>query len=278
VVKALQKRRLFRILFLFILLALGLILGLHDWHRGVVILHYHSVSSDKGNEEKIRVFPNDFEWQMDYLKRAGYHVVTLQKAVDYLQRGGQLPSKSVAITFDDGYEDNYTQAFPILKKYHYPATIFMVTGEVGGTNSWDKNKMPTKRLLNWTQIEEMQKGGISFQAHTVHHLNITKIPQEKAKSELAESKRVLEKHLKTNMDFFAYPFGSISKKTVQLVRETGFKAAFTSSPGINAYGETDSFRIRRMPVKEIQGGFWGHLFFKSELKFSWLLKIIESMK
>ncbi|MCR6546377.1 polysaccharide deacetylase family protein [Dehalobacterium formicoaceticum] len=256
-------------IFGFVFLILILFLAINNLHRGVMILHYHAVNNDKSSSEKlIRVYPQELAWQMNYLKKAGYHVVTLDKAVDYLKNGSKLPFKSVAITFDDGYEDNLTFALPVLRKYHYPATIFIPTGEIGGTNSWDRERVQSMKLLNWSQMETMQKEGVSFQDHTVHHLNITKISQEKAIYELTASKDVLEKHLKTNIDYFAYPFGSLHQNAVELVQKAGYKAAFTSSPGTNVYGKTDLFRIRRMSVKEMHGGFWGRLLFVLELKFS----------
>lgn len=251
-----------------LLLAAGL-LALHRAHRGVIILHYHGINYAQGPEKLISIEPEDFAWQMQYLQTAGYSVVTLEQAVDYLSKGRRLPPKAVAITFDDGYADNYEQALPILKKHNYPATIFVVTGEIGGTNSWDQDIGFAKlELLSWEQIDELAKNQVSVMPHTVHHLNLTKLSKADAARELAESKAVLEERLALPPAYFAYPYGSLNQAVVDLVKDAGFTAAFTSSPGTNIPSKTDIYRIRRLPVKKDHRGFWGRLLFVWELKLS----------
>ncbi|ATW24329.1 polysaccharide deacetylase family protein [Candidatus Formimonas warabiya] len=266
---------------IYLFLALGFVIiffiGLLWYSQGVVILHYHAVNNDQASEELIRVTPEDFDWQMNHLKKWGYHVVSLQQAVKYLKDGKPLPRKAVAITFDDGYEDNFGEAFPLLRKYAYPATIFMVTGQVGGQNSWDKGRVPRKKMLNWDQIKWMETNGISFQAHTVHHLNLTKIPVKQVQYEISASQDALERHLTNHVNFLAYPYGSINPDVVQIAKKE-FEAAFSSSPGAAVYGNTDLFKIRRMSVKEMHSGAWGHWLFVMELRLSWLIALIEDFK
>lgn len=252
----------------------AILLGFHPAHRGVVILHYHSVNYAQGRESLIAVTPEDFAWHLAYLEKAGYNVVTLAQAVAYLEGEKKLPPKAVAITFDDGYQDNYTLALPLLKKRGFPATVFMVTGEIGGVNSWDIPKgYPSLNLLDWEEIALLEERGVSVMPHSVHHLNLTKLPPAEALGELVESKAVLEERLGGERPYFAYPYGSLNQKVVDTVQTAGYKGAFTSSPGTNVFGKTDIYRIRRMPIKEEHQGFWGHLLFALALKLNSLYPV-----
>lgn len=262
-----MRRRKF--LNLALLLISAGVLVFHWAHRGVLILHYHAINLPAGRAATISISPADFAWQMDYLHKAGYKVVTLEEAVDYLSRAAKLSAKAVAITFDDGYRDNFELAWPILQEHNFPATIFMVTGEIGGVNRWDIAKgFPRLDLLGWSELEALENTGIRIMPHTVRHLNITKLTPGEARAELEEAKASLEKRLSGERPFFAYPYGSLNQEVVDLVKEAGYRAAFTSSPGTNVYGQTDVYRIRRMPVKEAYQGFWGRLLFLLALKLN----------
>lgn len=255
-------------LFALVLVGIGL-LAAHRAHRGVVILHYHAVNDFSGKEKLVSVRPADFAWQLDYLERAGYSVVSVAEAVNYLQTGEKLPPKAVAITFDDGYQDNYEHALPLLKEHGFPASIFVVTGEIQGSNSWDTPKgFKELSLLSWRELEELSQNNVSIMPHSVNHLNLTKLDPEAVEQELVESKAVLESRLGGSRPYFAYPYGSLNQDVVNATKAAGYSAAFTSSPGTNVYKKTDLYRIRRMPIKETHRGFWGRLLFILELKLN----------
>ena len=114
----------------------------------VLVLNYHMVNS---RFLSLAVEPEDFDWQMKYLVDHGYHTITPNELYDYLAGNGTLPERPVLITFDDGYVDNYTKAFPILKKYHLKATVFVVTGFLS----------KRKGYLTWDQVREMEKNGVT---------------------------------------------------------------------------------------------------------------------
>lgn len=266
-----MKRR--KWLLLLVLVSAALLI-LHRAQRGVIVLHYHAINDFEGKESLISIPQEDFAWQLNYLKNAGYTVVSIEEAFDYLNEGRKLPPKPVTITFDDGYQDNYEHALPLLKEHGYPATIFMVTGEIGGTNSWDATKgFQELALLGWEEIRELEENNVTIMPHSVNHLNLTKLAEEDRTKELLKSKEVLEKQLGGRKEYFAYPYGSLNQDVVEAVKAAGYKGAFTSSPGTNIYGKTDIFRIRRMPVKESHWGFWGHILFILELKITSLFPI-----
>lgn len=253
--------------FMVLLILLAIVILAHYLHFGVVVLHYHALNDKTGMEEIIAITPDDFNWHMAYLKKAGYTVVALEDAVHYLSNGGKLPKKAVAISFDDGYMDNYEKAFPILRKYNYPATVFIATGEIGGVNTWDLGKgYPELRLMDWEQVFTLEKQNIAVMPHTVHHVDLTKLTADKLVEEIHGSKETLEKRLGKPTPYFSYPYDKVNKTVVDEVVNAGFEAAFTGSFGTNVSGKTDLYRIKRMPVKEIHRGFWGRLLFVAELK------------
>ena len=193
--------------FIFLLIALGsCFLFLLSDRYVIPILNYHNIDDAPG-EKALWVSSSHFDYQMAYLKKNGYHVISLSALIDGIERHIALPKKSVVITFDDGYENNYTQAYPILKKYGYPAIIFLVSDWI------DRDGY----LTTW-QIKEMSRHGISFGSHTQTHPFLPNITEDKKRIEIAGSKVILEKKLGLKMDFLAYPFGGFkqngSSKTI----------------------------------------------------------------
>jgi peptidoglycan/xylan/chitin deacetylase (PgdA/CDA1 family) len=215
----------------------------------VPILMYHSISSaDKKplmvighpSNMKLRlnvVSPESFGKQMEFLMDHGYQVISLDEYVQGRRDGKKFSHKTVVITFDDGYVDNYTNAFPILKKYHIPATIFLISDYVG--------KNPD--LLNWSQVKEMDSNGISFGSHTRRHAYLPSQTEAQMKDEIVESKHAIEKELGKPVDFFAYPCGGFSEDAKAITALAGYKAAFTTNRGYDRYN-LDSFELNRIHV------------------------------
>ena len=142
----------------------------------VLVLNYHMVNS---MYISLSIEPEDFDWQMKYLVEHGYHTISPDDLYDFLAGQGTLPDRPVLITFDDGYVDNYTNAYPILKKYNLKATIFVVTGFLS----------KRKGYLTWDQLREMEQNGIAIESHTVTHAPLPDLPDERIREELVESKR-----------------------------------------------------------------------------------------
>lgn len=207
----------------------------------VPVLNYHKVDS---LYHSLSLTPQEFEEQIRYLSEQGYHSITPDQLMAYLRHGKSLPDKPVLITFDDGYRDNYTNAFPILKKYGFTATIFLVTGLVGHD----------PRFLTWEQAGEMQQAGFVFGSHTVHHAALTKLGQDEAFAELTESSLEIEQRLGTRPRYFAYPTGAYNLQTAELVQKAGYRAAFTIR-----YGEvglnSDFYALERIPLFKMAHSF-----------------------
>lgn len=211
--------------------------------KGIPVLMYHSI--DK-NDVFFTVKPCVFERQMSYLKDNNYQVIGLSDLVEFLEKGEELPQKAVVITFDDGFEDNYFNAFPVLKKYNFPATVFLATGLIGGEINNSQN-IPLK-MLNWRQIEEMHSSGlVDFQPHAVSHQRLDKFDKNKIKEEIIESRKIIEEKLDKKCLFFAYPKGKYNQDIIEILKENGFKAARTVDAGKVNKGD-DLFKLKRVSI------------------------------
>ncbi|MFA5124395.1 MAG: polysaccharide deacetylase family protein [Patescibacteria group bacterium] len=199
-----------------------------------VILMYHSVGD---NGRFFTVESQDFSAQLAYLKQQRYNIVSLSALLDYLT-AGKIPPRTVAITFDDGYTDNYSIAFPLLKKYNFPATIFLATG----LPSID---LP---LLDKDQVSEMAASGlIDFEPHTVSHAKLTKISLTEARQEIIESKAFIEREYCKPVSYFAYPYGRYNQQIIGLLKASGFKAALTVAKGV-VRPKSDRWLLKRNAV------------------------------
>jgi peptidoglycan/xylan/chitin deacetylase (PgdA/CDA1 family) len=200
----------------------------------VMVLNYHKVDN---TFISLAVRPDDFEAQMKYLSDNGYHTISPDELYDSLAGTGELPENPVLITFDDGYEDNYTNAYPILKKYGFKATIFVITSFLGK----DKNYM------TWDQARELDANGISIESHTVDHKSMTDLTDEQLRMGLVESKKKAEKELGHPVEYMAYPTGTYNLHIAEMVKEAGYKAAFTIKYG-NVDKASNIYALERVPI------------------------------
>jgi len=185
--------------------------------KSVPVLMYHSISYKKDNA--ICLPAEKFEEHLKYLKDNGYYTLTLTDLYDYFVKDTPVPEKSVVLTFDDGYRDNYTVMFPLLKKYNFKATIFVITSNIDK----DDNSLTTSNLL------EMEKQGIDIESHTVNHEHLKGLTKSAQLSELVESKKALEKILNKQVNFIAYPYGESNKSVIDSAKEAGYTMAFTTN-------------------------------------------------
>ena len=161
----------------------------------IPILMYHSIDE---SGSVISVSPSKFKDHMRALRRQGFQTISLSKVVECIHAGRKFPEKSVAITFDDGFKNNYSVAFPILKELDFMATIFLVSGQCGKINQWDRQtkNIPRLDLLSWDEIIEMADNGIEFGAHTVNHADLSNLSFNKAAEEITRSKSKIQERLK----------------------------------------------------------------------------------
>ena len=231
-----------RILKNFLLALVGCIIifciGFTFWLRDryvVPIVTYHHVGVPSVVKYRLNaVTASSFEYQMSFLKRHGFQVISFDDFVKGIKAGHSFNRNTVVLQFDDGYEDNYIYAFPILKKYGFSATIFLVSDNIG-----------TPGFLTWDQIKEMEKYNIIMGAHTRHHVYLPRVDAARAQDEIAGSKKVIEDHLGHQIDYFAYPTGGFSEDTERLVQEAGYKAAVTTNRGKHYFDE-DLYELKRI--------------------------------
>ena len=207
----------------------------------VPIVMYHSITPLGKYENRLTVTRETFERQMRFLKTHKYNVVPLEDLIPLLKEK-KIPSKTIAITIDDGYKDNYAYAFPILKKYNIPATIFIIVNEVGREQN-DR--------LSWDEIKEMAESGIiAIGSHCLGPEPLINLKSDEAlKEEIFASKRILEEKLGKEIDTFAYPGGMFNGKIRQLVIDAGYKLAVSTNPG-KEYSRDDVFALKRLRISE----------------------------
>lgn len=181
------------------------------------ILTFHAIDHEPA---VYSLAPQIFRHGMRQLHAHGYTTIDLTEVVDLLRSGRPFPSKTVAITFDDGYWSFYVEAFPVLQQYGMTATVFIATGNphhgaLGG-------RVPTlegREMLGWSQIREMARAGISFGAHSQTHPDLRKLSNPDVSREIVGSKDALEDRLGQPVTSFAYPFGLFDARSRALVEE-----------------------------------------------------------
>ncbi|EDS78171.1 polysaccharide deacetylase family protein [Clostridium botulinum C str. Eklund] len=183
--------------------------------KGVPVIMYHSIKYEKDN--CVRLPKENFEKQIKYLKDNNYTTLTLDELYDFFEKNIPIPKKSVVLTFDDGYKDNYDTAYPILKKYGFKATVFVITNCIG-----------TGEYLTEEQLKEMDKNGFDVESHTANHETLTELSYDKQYETVAKSKERLEKLLNKKVKYIAYPCGKYNNDTVKAVENAGYKMAVTT--------------------------------------------------
>jgi peptidoglycan/xylan/chitin deacetylase (PgdA/CDA1 family) len=197
---------------------------------------YHRI--DYRENDTLSVSPEIFAIQMKYLKENNYDVIPLSELVNVIKNRKKYSRKIVAITFDDGYANNFLYAFPILSKYNFPATIFLITNKVG----------ESKEFVNWDQVRLMAKNGITFGAHTRNHAYLPDVRDPgKLRDEICGSKTDIERNIGCQVNFFCYPVGGFNGSVVKTVKEAGYEAAFTTNRGMDKFNK-NLFELQRIKI------------------------------
>lgn len=182
----------------------------------VAALMYHVIGEGPND---LYVTEDRFAWQMEYLSRGGYRSITAAKYIDALRRGADVPRHTVIITFDDGYADLYSKAFPIMKKYGLVGVAFVCSHTVG-----------TPHHVSWEQLREMIAAGWEVGCHTATHPDLTKLSDERLRFEVAGSKEEIEDKLGIKVQSFCYPSGRYNSRVIRAVKDAGYSVAFTVDP------------------------------------------------
>jgi len=214
----------------------------------LTILMYHKVdriprgAAHRGNY----VLPAEFEKQLTALKSWGYESVTLNEWLAFREGKTSLPKKPLVISFDDGYRTTLTNAWPLLRSAGFSATVFLVSGLIGKTNSWDVDEIQ-EPLLDERDVREMQRGGCSFGSHTRTHVALTKTPAELAAQELSQSREELESLLGEPVTALCYPYAKQNSVVRGLARAAGYETALIGRGGVNR-ASRDPYALRRIKI------------------------------
>lgn len=192
------------------------------------ILMYHRVVDqlDKPDRYRLCVSTTEFENQMRYIRDRRFEVISIEEVATAMEDNIWPWKKPAVITFDDGYMDNYTCAFPILKKYRLKASVMLVTSHIGGTNVWDQDEdADGTPLMGHNEIREMARHGISFGSHTLTHRSLQQLDEDGARKEIVDSKSALEELTGSEIPTFCYPYGHSTPGLQKIVKDAGYSAA-----------------------------------------------------
>ena len=208
---------------------------------------YHSVQrvSPKEPMRSLHVNPKSFLRQMWILKTLGYEGCTISQAIDAFKYGST--SKLVALTFDDAYENFYSNALPILQRFNFQATVYAVSNLIGKSNQWDLNNgISLNKLMNLNQLNFCHDQGIEIGCHTATHRSLTSDSID-LHIEIQEAKRNLEKQLGVNVKAFCYPYGHTNDEVLTQVKKAGFTSATTMIRS-RATNSDDPLLLPRIPI------------------------------
>lgn len=228
----------------------------------VITLMYHNIQKNPDNVTFIS--PNQLEEQIQALLHNNYHFISMDQYMNFMLHGAQIPPNAVMMTFDDGYESFYTEVYPIMQKYHIPATSFVIVSTI------DNRKSAGRPKLTWEQMREMKRNGMSFYSHTFNShaytvvnengslrpmlskpqylkkLNRKETREEfraRVKQDLKQAEMRLKQMLGNTYSVVAFPYGAFNKDVLDVCKELGIYVTFTVKPGINQRSTTNGFRI-----------------------------------
>lgn len=202
---------------------------LDQYQVPILMYHYIRDFNDPNDEigTKLSVSPEKFEQQLKWLKENGYQTFDFNYLdnpyVIHSTSSEQVSYKPIIITFDDGYKDAYTNAFPILQKHQMKATFYIITTYVDNNND---------RYINWDEIYQLKDAGMNIGSHTITHPSLDKSYDDRLEKEVVESKKIIEEKIGVPISDFCYPSGKYDERTINKLKETGYKTAVTVHNGI----------------------------------------------
>ncbi|OQA21774.1 MAG: Poly-beta-1,6-N-acetyl-D-glucosamine N-deacetylase precursor [Actinobacteria bacterium ADurb.Bin346] len=237
-----------------------LISGEKPFTRNVIpIVALHGIEPSPSGLYELST--QEFDFLCGTLKALGYKTISFMELLSYFDSGKKLPEKPVILTSDDGYYSIYANAFPILKKYGYKMTVFLVTGLIGNSNEdrhlneFDLGKpdIPERPMLIWPEVAAMSRYGIEFQSHTVSHRKTGELSGNEVYFELAQSKADIEGHLNKPCVFIAWPFDNYSNSFIPLLPQIGYRGAIRYKGGVEDVRSINIYAIKRIPFYSSTG-------------------------
>ena len=238
------KKIALSIILLFVIFMGGVIASVYIYPpKGVMIFDYHRVNDDTVDTDDYSLSREQFQEQLDYFKENNYHTISMMDFIRAEKYGEELPENPIIITFDDGYEDNYTNMMPMINAMGMKATMFMATNYIGKEN-----------YVSWQQLKEMQDNNIEIGSHTANHLPLTEV--ENLDNEIKLSKLLMEWNGLKTIYFFSYPNGVYTKESIQCLKDNNYLAAVTGDAGYNTF-KTDKYLLQRTNVSNYRFGYIG---------------------
>lgn len=236
--KIVRAAAVFCIVFFVAVIAGGLFL--RSKYITPVLMYHYVLDTEKAKKDKRIVSPRALEAQLRFLKENEYRVIPLEEFATLVREKQPIPRNTVVLTFDDGHLDNYTNAYPLLKKYHLPATMFVIVNAISEPDFMTKEQL----------IEMSGSGLITIGSHALHGEHLPSISDEEAlRKEIYDSKRILEALLHKPVRCFSYPVGGLNEKIRAMVIDAGYACAVSTSPGVD-YPNDDPFAIKRVRISE----------------------------
>ena len=225
----------------------------------ILILGFHRVGYPPVNATHRNLFttPRLLAFQLRFLKLLGFRFATLKDALK------ADAGKIAVVTFDDGYEDNFTEGLPVLERFNVPATVFVITGDIGARDlSWDEagEKLPAN-FMTWKALRTLSKRGWEIGSHAHNHIHLARHTRTRQAREISRSIREIRENIGESPVSFAYPYGSYDQKTLDVLRECGIKSAVTirAATSDRPVGSEDHLELSRVCI----GGRSFHHYFKS---------------
>ncbi len=200
----------------------------------ISILMYHRVGDFYSikNHRALYCKRKRFALQMWFLRFFKYNVISMDEVVHLLSSNNPIPPRSIALTFDDGYYDFYKFAYPVLKRYNFPSTVYVLSELVGKKALWfEKENREIPLLLNRTQLIELMGNQVEIGSHGKNHLKLDQLPKSQLHDEIVDSKKGLEEILGIKVKYFCYPYGRFNKDVVEVVKKAGYISAVTCIRG-----------------------------------------------
>jgi peptidoglycan/xylan/chitin deacetylase (PgdA/CDA1 family) len=221
----------------------------------LAILNYHNIDDAPKHValRKLYVAPRSFAQQCWILRKLGLRGVSLSEGLELLKRGNA--DRCVALTFDDGYVDNLTQAAPILREFGFKATCYVVASRIGNHNTWDAAQLRVEKpLMDTEQIKIWLAEGHEIGSHTLTHPHLTQLSDAAMGEEIEVSRLELQRLFNSPIDHFCYPYGYYSSVIAEKVRQAGYRSAVTTHRGL-ALPSTDSMQLPRVSINGGMGWF-----------------------